>query len=70
VPCCASDAFAPLRCPRVPRVFLDVDDLQDIGDLEGYVRATGVMLFFLSKKYFQSRNCLREIRASLEQEKP
>ena len=54
------------------RVFLDVDDLQDIGDLEGYVRATGVMLFFLSKKYFQSRNeyCLREIRASLEQEKP
>ena len=29
-----------------------------------------MMLFFLSKKYFQSRNCLREIRASLEQEKP
>ena len=54
----------------MPRVFLDVDDLQDIGDLEGYVRATGVMLFFLSKEYFQSRNCLREIRASLEQEKP
>ena len=54
----------------MPRVFLDVDDLQDIGDLEGYVRATGVMLFFLSKKYFLSRNCLREIRASLEQEKP
>ena len=45
-------------------------DLQDIGDLEGYVRATGVMLFFLSKKYFTSRNCLREIKASLEQEKP
>ena len=43
---------------------------EDIGDLEGYVRATSVMLFFLSKKYFQSRNCLREIRASLEQEKP
>ena len=49
---------------------MDVDDLQDIGDPEGYVRATGVMLFFLSKKYFQSRSCLREIRASLEQEKP
>ena len=49
---------------------MDVDDLQDVGDLEGYVRATGVMLFFLSKKYFQSRNFLREIRASLEQEKP
>ena len=51
-------------------VFLDVDDLKDIGDLEGYVRATGVMLFFLSRRYFQSRNCLREVRASLEQEKP
>jgi hypothetical protein len=31
-------------------IFLDVDDLKDIGDLESYVRATGVMLFFLSKK--------------------
>ena len=28
------------------------------------------MLFFLSRKYFQSRNCLKEIRASLDQEKP
>jgi len=48
-------------------VFLDVDDLQDIGDLESYVRATGLMLFFLSKHYFSSRNCLREVRASLEE---
>merc|ERR1719424_311361 len=51
-------------------VFLDVDDLEDIGDLEGYVRATGVMLFFLSKKYFGSRNCLKEIKATLELKKP
>jgi len=43
---------------------------EDIGDLEGYVRATSVMLFFLSKKYFGSRNCLKEIVASLEQRKP
>ena len=43
---------------------------EDIGDLEGYVRATGVMLFFLSKKYFGSRNCLKEIMASLGQGKP
>ena len=43
---------------------------EDIGDLEGYVRATGVMLFFLSKKYFSSRNCLKEIMASLGQGKP
>merc|ERR1719424_989988 len=51
-------------------VFLDVDDLQEIGDLEGYVRATGVMLFFLSKKYFGSRNCQKEIKATLELKKP
>ena len=43
---------------------------EDIGDLEGYVARTSVMLFFLSKTYFASRNCLREVRASLEQEKP
>merc|ERR1719181_2710936 len=51
-------------------IFLDVDDLQDIGDLEGYVRATGVMLFFLSKQYFTSRNCLREVKASLDAQRP
>ena len=28
------------------------------------------MLFFLSKKYFGSRNCLKEVRATLEQKKP
>ena len=28
------------------------------------------MLFFLSTNYFGSRNCLREIKASIEQEKP
>ena len=45
-------------------------DLQDIGDLEGYVRATGVMLFFLSKNYFTSRNCLREVKASIDEQRP
>ena len=53
-----------------PRIGTDVDDLQDIGNLEGYVQATGVMLFFLSKHYFYSKNCLREIQAALAQEKP
>ena len=45
-------------------------DLQDIGDLEGYVRATGVMLFFLSKNYFTSRNCLREVKATIDEQLP
>ena len=53
-----------------PHVRVPSASTEDIGDLEGYVRATSVMLFFLSKKYFGSRNCLREVRASLEQEKP
>ena len=51
-------------------VFLDVDDLDDIGDLEGYIKATGVILCFLSRRYFVSRNCLREVRATLDQGKP
>ena len=44
--------------------------MQDIGDLEGYVRATGVMLFFLSKHYFTSRNCLREVKATIDEKLP
>ena len=51
-------------------VFLDVDDLDDIGDLEGYIKATGVMLCFLSRRYFVSTNCLREVRATFDQGKP
>ena len=42
-----------LYCPTGLRL------AEDIADLEGYVRATSVMLFFLSKKYFGSRNCLK-----------
>ena len=59
--------LAPARRPPPPSLVTALADLQDIGDLESYVRATGVMLFFLSKRYFSSRNCLREVRASLEE---
>jgi hypothetical protein len=31
------------------------------------VRKSGVVLYFLSKRYFSSRNCLREVRASIEE---
>ena len=37
------------------QIFLDVDDLKDIGSLEDYVDRTQVMLFFLSKGYFRSK---------------
>ena len=51
-------------------VFLDVDDLEEIGALETYVQQTGVMMLFLSKGYFLSRNCLREARQTVEKQIP
>ena len=47
-----------------------VDNLEDIGALEEYITCSQMILFFLSKGYFRSRNCLREVRTSLDQQKP
>jgi len=52
------------------KIFLDVDDLKDIGALEEYIQRSQVVLFFLSQGYFRSKNCLREVRSSLEKDKP
>ena len=51
-------------------IFLDVDvaDL-DIGDLEGYIAATDVVLIYLTQGYLQSRNCMRELTAATQQGK-
>jgi len=43
------------------RVFLDVDDLDEIGNLEQHVQASQCVLLFLSRGYFESINCRREI---------
>ena len=51
-------------------IFLDVDDLDDIGALEDYVRASGLVLVFLSAGYLESKNCLRELRAAVAAGKP
>ena len=51
-------------------IFLDVDDLEDIGALEEYVDATAVIMIFVSKGYFKSGNCLREARCTLAKKKP
>ena len=59
-----------LRMVHGLRVFLDVDDLEDIGALEKYIDESMVVLIFLSRGYFQSRNCLREVRAAMERNKP
>ena len=50
-------------------VFLDVDDLDDISRLEDYVAASEVILIFLSGGYVTSKNCLRELRAAVDQKK-
>ena len=51
-------------------IFLDVDDLLHISDLETYIDQSGCILLFLSKGYLRSRNCIREVRATVEKAKP
>ena len=51
-------------------VFLDVDDLKEIGDLEVYIDQSAVINIFLSHGYFKSKNCLREVQATVEKQKP
>ena len=53
-----------------PRIFLDVDDLTSPADLEKYVEASSLILIFLTKGYFRSANCLREVKAAIDQKKP
>lgn len=48
------------------RVFLDVDSLTHLGQLEATVRASAAVVLFLSEGFFSSGNCLREVRAALE----
>ena len=47
-----------------------VDDLEEIGNLEGYIERTSVILIYCSKGYFQSRNCIREFVATVAMKKP
>ena len=47
------------------RVFLDVDDLEDIGNLEHYIRDSINISFFCSKNYFKSYNCQKEVREAI-----
>ena len=51
-------------------VFLDVDDLEEIGDLEGYIDRTVTVLVYCSDGYFRSKNCLREVVATVKKRKP
>ena len=42
-----------------------MSDLEDISDLEGYIARSEQVLVFASEGYFQSKNCMREIRSSV-----
>ena len=52
------------------RLFLDVDDLQDIALLEQYIGESGLTIIFISRGYWISRNCMREARATVDEHKP
>ena len=47
-----------------------MDDLEDLIYLERDIKASAVVLLFLTKSYFKSINCLREVRACEEEDKP
>ena len=51
------------------RIFLDVDNLDDVGKLEAYISSTSLVLIFLSVGYLESKNCRRELRAAIQQRK-
>jgi len=50
--------------------FLDVDDLESTSHLESHVRASASVLIFLSRCYFESHNCRREVLAAIENSIP
>jgi hypothetical protein len=52
------------------KVWLDVDELQDISKLEESVAESAVFILYYSKGYFKSRNCRREIYAAAKLGKP
>lgn len=48
------------------KVFLDVDNLSNLHELETLVESSAVVVFFLSQGFFSSGNVLREVRAAVE----
>ena len=54
------------------RVFLDVDDLDNFSaeTLQASVRDSGVVLIFLSRGYFASKNCAIEYKEAMAKKKP
>ena len=44
------------------RLFLDLDDLDDLSMIEQHVADSQCVLLFLSRGFFHSNHCLREVR--------
>ena len=52
------------------QVFLDVDEPDlEIGDLEGYIDRSDTVLVLATRGYFESKNCMRELRRAVMAEK-
>ena len=47
-----------------------MDDLESIDELEEYIDRSQVIMIFVSKGYFLSKNCLREARTAIHKTKP
>jgi hypothetical protein len=52
------------------RIWLDVEQMDDVGKLEEEVLQASVFILFLSTGYFESYNCRRELYAALRAGKP
>ena len=52
------------------KIWLDVDELDDVGRLEECVGASMCFAIFLSKNYFKSKSCRRELATALHSGKP
>ena len=69
-------AASPHHMPCTPACGADVatrcacTDLEDIANLPGYIERTQTVLIFCSKGYFESKNCVIELRAAVTQHKP
>ena len=44
--------------------------LDDISQLEQYIRESQVVTILITRGYFKSKNCLREVRTAVELGKP
>ena len=50
-------------CPRA--ISAPLQDLEDISNLQGYIDRTNTVLIYCSNGYFNSKNCMIELRSSV-----